>query len=107
MLKEEELIRVITCEPKKVPQEVFISKKIQTIVDFLGGYFEVSGIDKSLILYCRERFTGLQYNRLVGERPIYGNFIISKIKSDGKRSSLTHEDLMQMKCIQPIAVSNW
>ncbi len=106
-------IKIITCKPSKFPEEVFFSTSIETWMDFLldvecddsanqpdnikqYGWFEVLEIEKNLILYCLENPVNKPFNRMVRERPIFGNFIVSKINSNGKKIDISDSEVIQL-----------
>lgn len=80
-------LRVITCQPGKSPEELMISKSIEATITFINGWFEVIGLGYGILLYCHEHPTDHAFNRMIQDRPIFGNFIISKLGMDENNKS--------------------
>lgn len=103
-------IRVVTCEPSKFPEEVHFNISVETWMNFLlgttdssdqsntkkYGWFEVFQVGKNILLYCLENPSGQLFNRMVDDRPIFGNFIITKTNSNGRKINLSDEEINQL-----------
>lgn len=101
-------IRVITCKPSEFPEEVHFDESIGVWMAFLLGnkelesqekklgWFEVLSLGKPLLLYCLEHAINEPFNRMLQGRPIFGNFIISKINSNGNKTNLSDEEVNRL-----------
>lgn len=89
-------IRMLACEPSKPPEERFVPEPVASIKEFLNGWFEVAGIGNKLLLYRNERSSNLPFNRMVRGRPIFGNFLVSKLGPNGKRIDLSDQEVVEL-----------
>lgn len=90
-------IRMIACEPLKLPIETILPESVEAILKFVNGWFEVIGLGNKFILYCNEHPKDLPFNRMFRGRPIFGNFLISKygfIKNN--RSNLSDVEITNL-----------
>lgn len=88
-------IRMIGCEPNKPPEEMWLPEPLDSVSKFLEGWFEVVGLGNKLLLYCNEHPIKQSFNRMVRGRPIYGNFLISKL-GRGKRTNLNDDEVNEL-----------
>ena len=102
-------IRVITCKPFELPEEIYLDESTEVWMAFLlgdkkpespeekkFGWFEVLSIGRPLLLYCLEHAINEPFNRMLQGRPIFGNFIISKINSNGNKINLSDEEVNRL-----------
>ncbi len=89
-------IRMLACEPCHKPEERFLPEAVDAVTAFINGWFEVIGLGEQLLLYCHEYPKDLSFNRMVRGRPIFGNFLISKLSIDGKRSDLSDQEITRL-----------
>lgn len=89
-------VRMVGCEPNKLPQEVTLPEDMDTVSKFIEGWFEVIAIGNRLLLYCNEHPVKQSFNRMVRGHPIFGNFLISKIGIRGKRADLNDQEVKEL-----------
>lgn len=89
-------IRMLACEPCREPQERMLPEAVEAVTAFINGWFEVIGLGEQLLLYCHEHPKDIPFNRMVRGRPVFGNFLISKLGTDGKRSDLSDQEIASL-----------
>ncbi len=89
-------IRMLACEPGHEPKEKVLPETAEAVTTFIDGWFEVIGLGEQLLLYCHEHPSGLPFNRMVRGHPIFGNFLISKLGKNGKRSDLSDDEILTL-----------
>lgn len=97
-------LRIVLCKPLYPPTEMYIDGNVETIMKLLAGdpisnrepiqgWFSVMGLENQLLLYCLEHPVDQAFNRMVKNRPIFGNFLISKFDSNGAKRNLSNDDV--------------
>lgn len=86
-------LRILLYVPFEPAKDIYIDDKIETIMKLLTGWFSVMGLENQLLLYCLEHPVNEPFNRMVKNRPIFGNFLISKFDQNGARKSLSDKDV--------------
>lgn len=97
-------LRVVLCTPSQSPAEMYIDGNVKTIMKLLAGesisdrelvqgWFSVMGLENKLLLYCLEHPVNEPFNRMIKNRPIFGNILISKHDSNGARKDLSDDDV--------------
>lgn len=91
-------IRVLIVEPNKEPYEKTIEHTLENLQSIVGGLIEFVELEYNVDLICNEegKILNLEFNRVVANDIICGNFIITG-QYNGETISLSRQQIKKYK----------
>lgn len=92
-------LTILKVEPEKLPYEKTIINDLKALQLEVDGLIEMIDIDESVCIVCNEegKILNLDFNRIVGNDIIAGNFFVVGFSEEGDTISLNKEQINKYK----------